>query len=109
MVCSLKAQHHVGIVQISCSCVQHSSFNDNKLYAADATGCPTHLLQLLSNVSNLSRCELPVGDEWTGAERVDPVLVPQQVQQVAVQATLEEAHVQAVILQLARQSGRNHE
>jgi hypothetical protein len=58
----------------------------------------THLLQLFCNVSNLSCSKLPVGNEWAGAEGVHPVLVPQQVQQVAVQARLEEGDVKAIVL-----------
>jgi hypothetical protein len=60
---------------------------------------PTDLFQFFCYVSDLSCSKLPVGYEWAGAECVDPVLVPQQVEQVAIKATLEERHVKAVILQ----------
>ena len=56
-----------------------------------------NLLQLVGQVGHLSRAVLRVGGERVGGEGADPVLAPQLVQQLAVQAALEVAHGQRVV------------
>ena len=48
-------------------------------------------------VSILPSCQVAGGDEGRGRQGVDPVLVPQQVQDVGVQAGLEKGDVQGVV------------
>mmetsp|Transcript_10120 Transcript_10120/g.25775 ORF Transcript_10120/g.25775 Transcript_10120/m.25775 type:complete len:207 (-) Transcript_10120:122-742(-) len=55
------------------------------------------LLQLLTEILDLADQEVAVAEERRGAERVDPVLVPQEVQHVRVQGGLEVADVQRVV------------